>query len=145
MARMTKAQLIRLQKKYKTDVAIGKEFGITRQAIHQLRKKYGIESNLINNPGRNFDMYNMYKDGISVRKLQKHYNLSSSQTYRIINNQKRAEEEARKAKEAKRTGNQKKTRKKTNKKVVKKTVQKKAPIKMGKKATKRKPRAVKAG
>ena len=38
MPRITKSQLIKLQKKFKTDAAIGEQFGITRQAIHQLRK-----------------------------------------------------------------------------------------------------------
>ena len=42
MARVTKAQLIKLQKQLKVDEAIGAKFGITRQAIHQLRQKYGI-------------------------------------------------------------------------------------------------------
>ena len=44
MARITKSQLVTLQKKLKRDAAIGAEFGITRQAVHQLRKKYGIVS-----------------------------------------------------------------------------------------------------
>jgi hypothetical protein len=42
MARISKAQLIKLQKKLKTDAAIGEQFGITRQAVHLLRKKFDI-------------------------------------------------------------------------------------------------------
>jgi hypothetical protein len=137
MARITKAQLIRLQKRLKTDVAIGKEFGITRQAIHQLRKKYDIKSNLIDNPQRNIDMYNMYKEGISITKLQKHYKLSSSQTYRIINIHKKEEEEAKIARKAKRSGNKKKTDKRTNKKEMNKATQKKATTTKGKRAIKK--------
>ena len=42
MARISKAQLLKLQKKFKTDAAIGEQFGITRQAVHQLRKSMGL-------------------------------------------------------------------------------------------------------
>jgi hypothetical protein len=42
MAKISKDQLVKLQKKYITDHAIGKLFGISRQAVHQLRNKYGI-------------------------------------------------------------------------------------------------------
>lgn len=137
MARITKAQLIRLQKKLKTDAAIGREFGITRQAVHQLRKKYEIQSNLINNPQRNEDLYNMYKDGISVKKLQRQYKLSSSQTYRIINIHKKEEQEAEKAKKLKKAANKKTTKKKVNKKETKKATQKKGLTTKGKKAIKK--------
>jgi len=137
MARITKAQLIRLQKKFKTDAAIGREFGITRQAVHQLRKKYDIQSNLIKNPQRNEDLYNMYKEGISVKKLQKHYKLSCSQTYRIINIHKKEEQEAEKAKKLKKTASKKTAKKKTNKKEMKKEVQKKVLTTKEKKATKK--------
>ena len=34
MARITKAQLIKLQKKLKTDAKIGEQFGISRQAFN---------------------------------------------------------------------------------------------------------------
>jgi biotin operon repressor len=42
MARLSKAQLKKLQKQFRTDSRIGDQVGITRQAIWQLRKKYGI-------------------------------------------------------------------------------------------------------
>ena len=137
MARITKAQLIRLQKKLKTDAAIGREFGITRQAVHQLRKKYDIKSNLVNNPQRNIDLYNMYKEGISVKKLQKQYKLSCSQTYRIINIHKEEELKVKRARKAKKADNKKTTKKKTNKKGMKKTTQKKAITTKGKRAVKK--------
>lgn len=85
MARITKAELIKLQKKYKTDAAIGAQFGITRQAVHQLRKKYGIPSSIADNPKRNAEIVKAYKSGVSGIELAKKYGLSISQTYRIIN------------------------------------------------------------
>ena len=85
MATVSKSELIKLQKQLGTDDAIAKKFNITRQAIHQLRKKYGIESLIANNPERNKKMVALYKKGISGTVIAEKYGLSVSQTYRIIN------------------------------------------------------------
>ena len=85
MARISKAQLVKLQKKYTTDAKIGKQFGITRQAVHQLRKKYDIESSIADNPERNAKIVKMYKGGTSGTAIAKKFDLSISQTYRVIN------------------------------------------------------------
>ena len=84
MARISKQELIRLQKKFKTDARIGEEFGITRQAVHQLRKKYGIESRTAGNPERNKEIVEMRDDGSSVESIAKKHKLSIPQTYRIL-------------------------------------------------------------
>ena len=94
MARISKTQLIKLQKKLKTDAAIGEQFGITRQAVHQLRKKYAIESSLADNPQRNAEIVSMYGKGASGTTLAKKYKLSISQTYRIINESKKKAKKA---------------------------------------------------
>ena len=86
MSRISKSELIKLQKSLKTDEAIGKKFGITRQAVHQLRKKYGIPSNLIKNDERNEKIIALYKKGNSGIAIAEKTGLSISQTYRIINN-----------------------------------------------------------
>ncbi|MBN2038084.1 MAG: helix-turn-helix domain-containing protein [Chitinispirillaceae bacterium] len=85
MARISKAQLVKLQKKYKTDAKIGALYGITRQAVHQLRKKYKIDSSIADNPKRNAAIVKMYKSGKSGTALAKKFKLSVSQTYRVIN------------------------------------------------------------
>jgi len=85
MARISKAELIKLQKELKTDAAIGAKFKITRQAVHQLRKKYGIESVIAKNAERNKKIVSAYKSGVSGTALAKKFDLSISQTYRIIN------------------------------------------------------------
>lgn len=84
MARISKSELIRLQKKFKTDARIGEEFGITRQAVHQLRKKYGIESRTAGNPERNKEMVALRESGHSVEAIAKKFKLSIPQTYRIL-------------------------------------------------------------
>jgi hypothetical protein len=94
MARISKADLVKLQKKLITDAAIGEQFGITRQAVHQLRKKYGIESSLSNNPERNTEIVSLYDAGTPGTDIAKKYKLSISQTYRIINETKKPAKKA---------------------------------------------------
>ena len=125
MARISKTQLIKLQKKLKTDAAIGEQFGITRQAVHQLRKKYGIESSLADNPQRNAEIVTMYGKGASGTTLAKKYKLSISQTYRIINESKKKTKKAVK-KAAVKKAPKKKAVKKAVKKEAKKPAKKKA-------------------
>ncbi|OGJ86554.1 MAG: hypothetical protein A2487_13445 [Candidatus Raymondbacteria bacterium RifOxyC12_full_50_8] len=84
MARVTKDQLIQLQKTLKTDAAIGKKFGITRQAIHQLRVKYGIDYNRKKNKERDEQVSAMFKSGKTGFAISKKIDLSVSQIYRII-------------------------------------------------------------
>ena len=84
MARISKQQLIKLQAKYKTDDAIGTLFGITRQAVHQLRNKYGIMPLEDKHEDRNNEIAKAYKTGVPGTKLAKKFKLSVSQAYRII-------------------------------------------------------------
>ena len=84
MAHITKSQLIRLQKKYKRDQLIGDQFGITRQAIHQMRKKYGIPSVEIQIPERNKKMRAMRKQGKSIAVIAGKFDLAMSYVYRIV-------------------------------------------------------------
>ena len=109
MARITKAQLIKLQKKLKTDAKIGEQYGISRQAVHQLRKKYGIESVIAKNVERNQKIVKAYKAGTSGTALAKKFKLSISQTYRIINEAKKTKKKAKKvAKKKKKPAKKKK-------------------------------------
>ncbi len=85
MALISKSKLLKLQKKFKTDAGIGAQYGITRQAIHQLRKKYGIDSLIAKNGERNRKIVDAYFRGVSGITLAEKHGLSVSQTYRIIN------------------------------------------------------------
>jgi predicted DNA-binding protein YlxM (UPF0122 family) len=88
MARISKGQLEKLQKKYKTDEAIGKLFRISRQAVHQLRVKYGIDPVEERNTERDLEIVKHYRQGVSGIKLAGKFNISISQAYRIINQHK---------------------------------------------------------
>ena len=84
MARIGKNQLVKLQKKYKTDKSIGELYGISRQAVHQLRIKYGIIPVPEKNRERDEEIVREYGRGIPGTKLAQMHNLSVSQTYRIL-------------------------------------------------------------
>jgi DNA-directed RNA polymerase specialized sigma subunit len=88
MAIVTKDELKKLQKTLKTDAAIAEKFGITRQAIHQLRVKYGIESDRNKNKERNEKIVGLYKKGKTGTKIAEDMDLSISQVYRIIKKKK---------------------------------------------------------
>jgi hypothetical protein len=84
MPKISKSELIKLQKELRTDAAIGEKFGISRQAIHQIRQKYGIPSNLVKNDERNAKILALSGKGLSGIEIAKKMDLSISQTYRII-------------------------------------------------------------
>ena len=84
MPRFTKNQFLKLQKKHKTDQAIGDLFGISRQAVHQWRDMFGIPFVKDRNKKRNDEIRAMYENGTSVVKIVKKYRLSMSQVYRLI-------------------------------------------------------------
>lgn len=126
MAKLSKSQLEKLQKKYKTDDAIGKLFGITRQAVHQLRTKYAIPPILDKNKERDAEIVKSYSSGAPGTTLAKKYDLSISQTYRIINESKGVVTKKAVKKPVKKAATKiaKKEVKKEVKKVVKKEVKK---------------------
>lgn len=84
MAKISKQELIKLQKKYVTDARIGEEFGISRQAVHQLRVKFEIESSRKNNDERNENILTMFNNGQNTTIIAKKYSLSIPTIYRII-------------------------------------------------------------
>lgn len=85
MSKVTAAQFAKLQAKHKTDAAIGEALGgITRQAVHQMRKKFGIESLVAKNDERNAQIVAAYTAGATGVALAAKYKISISQAYRII-------------------------------------------------------------
>jgi hypothetical protein len=89
MALASKSELVHLQNTLKTDQAIAKKFGVTRQAIHQLREKYGIPSRRALIPGRDKKVAALYKHGATGIEIAKKIGLSVSQTYRILSSKKK--------------------------------------------------------
>jgi DNA invertase Pin-like site-specific DNA recombinase len=89
MAIASKTELAKLLKKLGTDEAVAKKFKVTRQAIHQLRKKYGIESSWAKNPERNKKIISLFKAGKTGSEIAGKFGLSVAQTYRVISTQQR--------------------------------------------------------
>ncbi|ERP31214.1 helix-turn-helix domain-containing protein [Chitinivibrio alkaliphilus] len=84
MNRIGREQLLSLQKKYHTDAAIAEFYGVTRQAIYKLRKKYGIPAYERSFAGRNTHIRLLYRQGLSVEKIARRYRVSQSSVYRIL-------------------------------------------------------------
>jgi DNA invertase Pin-like site-specific DNA recombinase len=84
MARIGKNQLIRLQETYKTDRAIARLYGISRQAVHQMRVKYNVQPSGSPIADRNIEIRKQYANGLTGAHIARRYNLSVSQVYRIV-------------------------------------------------------------
>lgn len=88
MIRIGKEQLKKLQEKYHTDQAIASLYGVNRQTIYKLRKKYGIESYKNRNKNRNMQIRHLFYGGQKAEKLAVRFNLSVSRIYEIVHNNK---------------------------------------------------------
>jgi len=84
MALVSRLDLIRLQKSLGTDEAIAKKLKVTRQRVHQLRKKYGIKSSYSKHPQRNKEILSMFRGGMPATKIAKKFGLSAQGIYRVI-------------------------------------------------------------
>jgi len=84
MAKITKPQFVALQKKHVTDTAVAAALGVSRQAVHHLRAKFGIMSSVPDVRARNAAMVEAYMDGETGVSIAHRYRLSISQTYRIL-------------------------------------------------------------
>lgn len=84
MAKIGRKQLVKLQKKYKTDEAIAKLYGLSRQAVQQYRKRCGIAAIDDKYGERNETIRNLYKNGTSVIDIAKKYTMSTTHIYRIL-------------------------------------------------------------
>jgi len=90
MARISKQELLKLQKILKTDKAIGAEFNITRQAVFQLRIKYGIPAVQGRNDKRDAKILDLHKLGKTCTAIAKKMNLSYGRIYCIISQKSKA-------------------------------------------------------
>lgn len=84
LSELSSEEFLNLQKNFPTDEEIGDHFGVTRQAVHQMRKKLGIDSIRGNVGERDMCIRLDYSNGTSAPDLCKKYSLSQSQVYRIL-------------------------------------------------------------
>lgn len=82
---LSKKELLSMVKQGMSDADIGKKFGVSRQAVAQKRWSLNIPSRIAKNDVRNERIIKAYQKGMSGSKISEKFNLSVSQTYRIIN------------------------------------------------------------
>jgi hypothetical protein len=75
----------RLQKFHRTDGRIGETLGVSRQAVHQLRKKLGVRTRQSDRKSRDAEIVAAYIAGETGIGIARRLGLSISQTYRVIN------------------------------------------------------------
>ena len=85
MLKLSKTELLKLQKTLKTDAAIGRKLGIPRQYIHKIRTGYGIASSYAGNAERNEKIIALYKEGMTGTAIAEKVGLGSPMVYTIIN------------------------------------------------------------
>jgi hypothetical protein len=83
--KVTKSRLSKLRRNLKTDARIGRELGVSRQSVHQLRKKMGISTAASERRERDAEIAAAYIAGETGIAIAKKFGVSVSQTYRIIN------------------------------------------------------------
>ena len=86
----TKEQLINLQKKLKTDRAIGERYGVSRQIVFQWRKKHGIRSLRELTEARNYQIAKLFQAGLTTKELVKKFKLSTTTICKLTRMVKRA-------------------------------------------------------
>ena len=84
MARVSRGELIRLQKLHGSDDAIAELFGISRQAVYQWRMRCGIPSRLQDIRKRNREIARLYREGRPVDRIAARYKLAEHSVYRIV-------------------------------------------------------------
>ncbi len=77
-------QLVKLQKRYGSDAAIARFYGVGRQRIYKLRKKYDIPAVEGRNVRRNREICALHKDGVTAERIALQFKLSTSQIFNII-------------------------------------------------------------
>jgi hypothetical protein len=82
--RISRDQLLKLQKRHHTDAAIARLFGLSRQAVHQTRDKFGIDPVPNRHARRNAELARAYRAGASGARLARSHRMSVSQVYRVL-------------------------------------------------------------
>lgn len=92
--KITKSELIDLQNRYIKDREIGEVLGISRQAVFQQRKKFGILSPRTNNPDRNKKIFEMVElNGKCVKDVAIKFDMSIPSIYKIVEDMKKCKKD----------------------------------------------------
>jgi len=83
MPRISKEELIELQKKLITDIDIARHLGITSPAVQYARKVYAIPSRYSGNSERNKEIVALYAKGTTAPEIANRFGLSACMVYQI--------------------------------------------------------------
>jgi DNA-binding NarL/FixJ family response regulator len=83
MPKISKEELIRLQKTLITDVAIAKHLGVSQPYVHHIRKLYGIPSRFAGNSNRNNEIAALYSGGMTAYDIANKFGLRPGRIYQI--------------------------------------------------------------
>jgi len=84
--RLSKEELLELQKAFFSDAKIARELEVSRQYVGLLRKKYNISSPRSNIKSRNKRVAFEFACKNSVHRISKKFGLSTSHLYKIKRN-----------------------------------------------------------
>ena len=65
------------------DSSVAKQFGVTRQAVYHIRKKFGIQS--VKNDFKKKKIIELHGKGLGVTKIVQTTGMSQSYIYKVIN------------------------------------------------------------
>lgn len=68
------------------DSSVAKQFGVTRQAVYAIRRKFGIPSSRYKAPARRARILDMRRDGATVPKIATVLGMSQSYVYKVLRN-----------------------------------------------------------
>jgi DNA invertase Pin-like site-specific DNA recombinase len=83
MPKISREELIKLQKLLVSDVAIAKHLGVSQPYVHHIRKIYGIPSRFAENAQRNNEIAALYLSGMKASDIAKRFGLRPGRVYQI--------------------------------------------------------------
>ncbi len=88
LSKMEKSQIEYLMRD-SNDSIVAKQFGVTRQAVWAIRKKFDIPSSRVSSESRRIKIIELRKKGLSVAKISSVINMSQSYIYKVLKLRKR--------------------------------------------------------
>jgi len=83
LSSMSREQLLLIFKNY-NDCEVAKQFGVTRQSVYYIRKKFNIPSSRQHIQSRNKKVLELYKKDVKCCKIASIVGISLSYVYKII-------------------------------------------------------------
>ena len=83
LSKMEKSQIEFLLRD-NNDPAVAKQFGVTRQAVYAIRKKFGIASSRRSSNTRKNTILTMRREGVPIATIASSLHMSQSYVYKVL-------------------------------------------------------------